>query len=498
MYCILLFLITSIHSKSSEDLTPISNISPASGYSSLTQSLGEKKCFNPVLFAPISGFTTSIVYDYYLSFNDLIDRLKIKINFDFFLSQSKLYQYLRYNQDDLFSLSFNYLKKGSSYIAMRYDPKEYSRMDESYFKRCGDTFVFSYEVGIELIYSIKINFNSPKDKHTFVKIIEKTPIVAQSFYSIANEIESIMKENDIHFTIEISGIQIGGKSKLINDNSSTEIPFKNIKCKEENLEPCNKEIYNMSNYMINEIKNQIPFNPSNEDIYSMAPLSDFALGIKIYSFKNEEKINSLKNEMLILYIKLYTYERYLSKLKTTYIRNLDDFSFLSDKINSILKGLLRDYDTLSSNSLEISNTIERGNDLLLSIEKFLQYFKEETWIIMFFADDTCLPPKRDGTSFKWDNNSTPTIRIFKYQNLFVNSINYKMNTDSSFDCGMLAYYSGKPEDIEFFCKYTYFNFYFSFKKSYTKFICNETSFEIHKEYNNKFIISHKENKFSFY
>ena len=306
MYCILLFLIASIHSKSSEDLTPISNISPASGYSSLTQSLGEKKCFNPVQFAPISGFTTSIVYDYYLSFNDLIDRLKIKINFDFFLSQSKLYQYLRYNQDDLFSLSFNYLKKGSSYIAMRYDPKEYSRMDESYFKRCGDTFVFSYEVGIELIYSIKINFNSPKDKHTFVKIIEKTPIVAQSFYSIANEIESIMKENDIHFTIEISGIQIGGKSKLINDNSSTEIPFKNIKCKEENLEPCNKEIYNMSNYMINEIKNQIPFNPSNEDIYSMAPLSDFALGIKIYSFKKEEKINSLKNEMLILYIKIYT------------------------------------------------------------------------------------------------------------------------------------------------------------------------------------------------
>ena len=129
MYCILLFIIASIHSKSSEDLTPISNISPASGYSSLTQSLGEKKCFNPVQFAPISGFTTSIVYDYYLSFNDLIDRLKIKINFDFFLSQSKLYQYLRYNQDDLFSLSFNYLKKGSSYIAMRYDPKEYSRMD---------------------------------------------------------------------------------------------------------------------------------------------------------------------------------------------------------------------------------------------------------------------------------------------------------------------------------------------------------------------------------
>ena len=28
--------------------------------------------------------------------------------------------------------------------------------------------------------------------------------------------KELMKENDIHFTIEISGIQIGGKSKLIN------------------------------------------------------------------------------------------------------------------------------------------------------------------------------------------------------------------------------------------------------------------------------------------
>ena len=91
MYCILLFIIASIHSKSSEDLTPISNISPASGYSSLTQSLGEKKCFNPVQFAPISGFTTSIVYDYYLSFND--------------------FHFLRQNSDGSWSHKVGYLNR---------------------------------------------------------------------------------------------------------------------------------------------------------------------------------------------------------------------------------------------------------------------------------------------------------------------------------------------------------------------------------------------------
>lgn len=499
MYCIFIILIISIHSKSSDNLTPISNISPASGYSSLTESISEKKCFNPVLFAPISGFTTSMNYDYYLSFNDLINTLKIKYDFDFFLSQSKLSQYLRYNQDDLFSLSFNYVKKGSSYIVMKYNQNEYENKDEAYYLQCGDTLIFSYEVGIELIYSIKINFSSPFDKRKFVSIIEKKPIVEQSFYSIINEIEDIMKKNSINYLIEISAIQIGGKSEIINEQQSSELPFKNIKCNEDNSELCYKKIYNLSNYMINDIKNQIPFNPSNEDIYNMTPLSGISLGRKVFIYKNISQINQLREEMLNLCIKLYTYERYTYQLTKNYIRTLDDFSYLNERIKLTLKSIIRDYDTLSMNSLDISNTLEKGNDLLLQIERFLQYFKVEQWLIMNFADDTCLPPKREGTSFKWDSKNPPIIRIFKYRNLFINnSINYKMYADPSFDCGMLAYYSGKPEDIQFYCKYTYFSFYFSFKKSFSKFICNETTFETHNEYFNKFIISYKENKYSFY
>lgn len=502
----LFLLFSNVYSLSRDNLTPISTITPASGYSSLLKSISKEKCYKPITISPCSSQIAEMKFDSYLSFSELMHKIKFDTrdyDLDFYFSNTTIYQFLRHAQNTFNSFSFSYLRRISTFVGMTYDKKEYNDKDEEYYQKCGDAFLFSYEIGFLLIYNVKVNFKTPKDRNKFVQYFEDDQIEEVSFDSILYSIQKVLLKEEIEAEIDISSIQIGGKDHLINNDDNEEYPFNIKHCSGLHIFKCESIIQRLADYMLNEVKEQFPYeNKRYYETKNFAPLLNYVIGEQIYEFPYSEIREGIQNRLFYQYDKFYKYYKFLYDLSINYYGKIDDVEYLIEKIKNLLnKYNIRYLHFFSKEIIRYDTVIE--DSLETQIKQFFDNWKKQFYIHLPLKDDFCLSPQQNNVNneflFKWDNSKNDSITIYLYTNVLLKNkirVNAYIKSDN-LCCHILSpsFIEGGYFEIE--CSENILHFNISFSNMFSKIVCTEASFGINNQYESNSFLLTGENPFQY-
>lgn len=495
-----LFLLFSYASNLSKDnLTPISTITPASGYSSLSKTISQEKCYKPIIISPSSSQTSEMYFDSYLSFKELMQKIKIdrgEYDLDFYFSNSTLYQFLRHAENTFNSFSFSYLRRISTLIGMVYNKREYNDKDEEYYVKCGDSFLSSYEIGFLLIYNVKVNFKTPKDRNKFVQYFEEDQTKEISFVSILSSIQNVLLKETIEAKIEISSIQLGGNSQLVNYGDNEGYPFYLKRCSGLYIFRCKIIINNLASYMMNEINEEFPY--ENKRYYqtkTFVPLLNYAIGEKIYDFPESQLREKEQSTLFYLYERFYKYYTFLSDLSTNYYGKIDDVEYLIDSINKLMSQYkMRYLEFFSKDTFRYSRIVE--GEVEDDLKQFFENWKKQFYIHLPLKENFCLSPQQNNTNktdslLKWDNSKNDFIRIYLYKNIIKkNKIRVNAHAKSeSFFCKILSATFIEKGNFVIECSDNILHFNLTVS-NFTKVSCTETSLGMNNQYeSNSFLLT---------
>jgi hypothetical protein len=135
---------------------------------------------------------------------------------------------------------------------------------------CGDMFISSFKVGAQLVFSLKLQFNSHTQKESFST---KFGGSYKSFVSITTDIQKIVSQTNSSGSLTILAYQSGGNpaelSKIL--DSSCGSNYCAATCSFERLADCNSAINGLFKYAIDLF-------PSQVNLQDISTLSSFPLG----------------------------------------------------------------------------------------------------------------------------------------------------------------------------------------------------------------------------
>lgn len=133
---------------------------------------------------------------------------------------------------------------------------------------CGDRFISSFKVGANLIFSLKLHFQSHSDKSQFEV---KFGLKFGSFVNIALDIQAIAKTTNINGRVEIMAYQSGGNpadlAKLLNSTCGS--AYCAASCSLTNMNDCIGAMNGLLKYASNNFPSQVNL----QDPKTVAPFS---------------------------------------------------------------------------------------------------------------------------------------------------------------------------------------------------------------------------------
>lgn len=389
--CLAVVVIQSVFSKD----TPLSGIKPSCGYLWGEKQISKNCCFSPNKYGKDSDENNILDSKNELTFKELTRALKVDTSHvSYYKFEDRLYNYLRFVEEDTFTFSFHYLKKISNYVKITF------LMENLPFKNlnitCGNYMIDSYEVGLILIYSIRLIFKTVDDKAAFLKEYKKLWTLPVALNDLIPSIQ-IIKNQKLKYTLEIDGIQIGGEEEHLIPKKTVTI----MKCQKDDLENCKSKINDLEHYMTHDIDNQVADQEKNEmDLPSLfVPLVDVRLG-KNLIYVNEEDYE-IENYHILLNLNLfYPFYRYLSRLKEVYPIKNEEIQKLYSEFDKEIKVIKEDPSYNRTHLESLKST-------------FMERFTLEKYYTIVFEKSYCFSSEYSKI-FQWDER--------KYIKLFFNTL----------------------------------------------------------------------------
>lgn len=458
-YCIpfiysLLFLILINECTSydnSKYFTKISKITLNHGFSSEMDTIASEKCYTPYSYTEHSNIKEITFLRHSLYHFELLSLLHINQDAFYYLSNASLYRYLRAIENDEFSISFSFIKMYSNDVSKKHSSDTfinqkgfsllYSSTNKDFRLLCGDYLIDKFTIGALVIFTIKLEFESIKDKNDCTMFYNVNDYLSsQSIDKLIIKFHNKINQLNLKGLVKVYSIQLGGRdylSKNVNENS-----FIINTCKFNVLVECQHNIDEISTHLYANFINQ--FAKGENGYYPttyFVPLVIVSLGKSVDDYGIALNESNLANG--IINNRKKTLDRFIQNWNLyKYFNHLDDFYYVPFEgiikikkrtlivLNSILneeKGLkcYVDIPNCEQETRNIFNYIPVNiDDEVLSFNK---RFKNERLYLIEFKDDFCL---RHG--LEWEESSQKKVYLF--QNDAYNDIVYLRDTNGFMDC----------------------------------------------------------------
>lgn len=424
-------------------------------YSTASQSVAKQPCY---FSSTISKGETILRDNFYshLNFSNLLNELKLSSflsNPNYLLNSNNLMKHLRSIEDDDLSFSISYIiSKINEYTVGYHTTSKESLLTalglellekekKNFALLCGDSLLTSYNKGIMLLYSLKLNFHTKEDKELFIQ--DKIDDYGE-FSTILTKLERKFNMLNLNGLLEIKYIQIGGNVEVFKNKTNPN----GEKCEFTKLSNCKDTVNLLQNYFANDFLPQYENFPFSHDIISVNTFTPVSDVLALPSFDLDAKIKN-SQDYIVDFSKRYTY--YLMYLQT--VPYYPVYSEVLNKYYKDVEDLLKSF--FSTNPILC---FEYANQTCVDIyDNFYNTTKEtniETNIITtldtmktysiypaVFKDDVCLKGK-----MKWDrpynlnmymfpNGKGKGIAIFssdfKFGNIKVDDVNEDFSLDLS-------------------------------------------------------------------
>ena len=234
MLSLFTYIIISLLQVNPSLLTPFTFLSnytssPLIGYISFFDTVSHNTCFKPTS-TTLRNSDTFISLSTPLTTSKVIEKLHLsahQIFLHYILEESQLSKYLNTITEHSFSLSLSYMALSKETYINTYNTSSsatfysqegldmYNKLNTfDFLLKCGDSVITAYDKGMLMIYTIKVIFNTSKDKEMFYKrnninSIEQDEINFNIILPKLKVMANIAGIFDLH--INIYAIQIGGE-----------------------------------------------------------------------------------------------------------------------------------------------------------------------------------------------------------------------------------------------------------------------------------------------
>ena len=252
-------------------LTLLSSYNSIIGYNSYLEQIAPQKCFfwSAAEYGAVSESFNSLTQ--FLSTPQILEKLnmveQIK-SIHFLLEETKLSKYLNLIQEEVHSVTLNYLgmqKETAKYTYILNSLENYitkngiiikvSNTNEEFLNICGNSLITTFDWGKVIIYSIKIIYHNSKDKRIFysksnINLREGDQIHFSKILQKIRVVLFMIGISDVKF--EIYGIQLGGdyNNEIINNAMKTN-SFVIANCTSYEISPCLEIFPNLEQYFHN-------------------------------------------------------------------------------------------------------------------------------------------------------------------------------------------------------------------------------------------------------
>lgn len=423
-------------------LTFLSNYSssPLIGYVSFYDTVSHNKCFTPIS-TTLQNSDSFISLSTPLSTSQVIDKLRLagqQIFLHYILEESQLSKYLNTITEHSFSLSLSYMALSKETYTNTYNTSstitfysqegrdKYKELDFfDYLVKCGDSVITAYDKGMLMIYSIKVIFNTSKDKEMFYKknnfnSLEDNEINFNMILPKLKLMANIAGIFDLH--IHIYAIQIGGEyvndliyNSMNNNNSDNDFLIRN--CTLNNIELCMEVFPQLNEYFYNYTKFQIK---KENYIYL-----EYFNHMKVLS--NKEGLD-IRNNIVLRKIKnIKLYANILKHIVETYPIHIEEIVDMHNTI-SIYKDSM-----FNINKDKLINCLRQHYEYQICMKEFMFIFEFEIFVDRVndflskhrsedvfeanFQQQSCLPK-----NMKWLHEGSIQLRMFNRKGYIYNTL----------------------------------------------------------------------------
>ena len=491
-----LFLLLSIHlCKEDEPFvnipkTFLEKFTPNKGYISSKNTISNLKCFN-FIKSKLSdtGHSCNLIY-FPIEFEHVCHNLgliSVEDNIHYKLQDSVTKRYLNTIIDDDYSFSYSYLSVISLYAYADYNEsanlllseegkKIYDNGNNSdFFNQCGDYLITKFAVGMYLVYSVRIEFMTSKEKSSFYNAHSQHDFTAfkDFFHQLKKYLYSMHMSN---VKIELYAIQIGGRINNDVVNTAMRNNFLVTTCTLETIEECDKYSDDLETYFKNDFYNQ------KEEKFNRVPLEEFSVirygkNSNAFSIKSSIDVSITKNQSRLTkrMVQVNYLIKQLKHIKSSYpieVKEINSFLETLQKyyeqllFNNSVANCYQDFDNISECTETLLTKIIDYNKYIRELKSFFDEFNFEDVFEITFRDNLCLP-----NHLRWVSSGNFQARRFRRE--------YYIVTDFGIFCKKFDKYNFICSDgiVEFNMKIEDM-----LNESEKTFICKNTQFGISFEH----------------
>lgn len=401
--------------------TLFSSYNNFNGYSTSKKSIVKSECFfaNTIEKGEIirrDDLSSSFTY------NNLLEELKL-LNYtknpNFVLKGNNLMKHLQNIKDDDLSFSISYLlTKFNEYkVTYHMESREglltaegleiYTNNKKNFSFLCGDNVITSYNKGIGLLYSIKLEFHTKEDKLLFE---ENQGQDYGEFQYILTKLANKINYLNINGMIEIKYIQLGGNTELFKEK----INPNGEKCEFTKLSNCEDTLKQLMTYSDKEFLEQFKTHPFNYEIIQVNEMVSVREFLDLPQFDLEPNIRNSQDFILdfanrynyyLLYLQTVPYYPVYSEPLNKYLRDTEDLLKLFYSVDplSCFEYANKTCVDIYAKMYDILNQTQLEANIIKTISGMKTYSIYPT----VFKDDLCLKGK-----MRWDKEYNLNMYMF--------------------------------------------------------------------------------------
>lgn len=397
-------------------LTSLDNISPRNGFVSSKASISVLQCYQPS-FSQVSLSESSCnIISFPLELENILSNLNlypIDRSVSYVFQSSILMHYINIINDS-FSVTLSFMSMLNKYIENVWKNNTdiltetgksiyQNGNNNNFINECGDYILQKYDIGLVLIYSVKIIFQTDTDKRKYQKFYKRENYKHFNtfFFFLKRHLNNLKLYN---VTLELYAIQIGGVYKNEEINKARKNNFLITTCTLDTLNECVKYVDKLTDYFSKDFEKQ-----KNEKL-QIVPLEKVYLldavlysSLKLHYYYKEQLVHSIANKRLSLIQRIEEVKYFLTQLNY-----IDKFYHIKlEKVTEFINQLQKYYNTLINENniyncykdlFHIHECSEFLLDRIFDYQKFRNQLKEfsnnfnyEKVLTLMFEKNFCLP-----------------------------------------------------------------------------------------------------------
>lgn len=421
--------------------TSLDNVSPSSGYVSLNVAISDELCFKPSLSQNQGSETEHNLITFPLSLEYITSHLHIsplENNIRYLFQDNKFMQFVKKINEDQYSSNLVYFSMLDGSINNQFDKENIltdtgkkiydNGNNKEFILKCGNYLLSKYDIGMMLVYAIRIHFRRSSDKVNYESRLNQ--IRFGHFKNIFIEMRRYLYSLKIYDAIiELYVFQLGGE--LTNEHIKSAIAINNFllsNCTIEHIEQCEIYIEELVEYYNT-------FSKQKEEKLNLVPLEHFTpiSLIRESTLKLNEKYLlellygklSYRADLLRRIDLVHKLLSSFNQIEIFYPLKIEQFSLLHQNLKNYYDELIKENSISNcySDLFDIENctqyllNIGEFNMLYNNITEFSNYFNYEDVITLNLSNHFCLP-----NNMNWEPN----------RSIFIKSLNEDYYIDSNF------------------------------------------------------------------